>query len=623
MTQHLSTTGPAWKIEDEYASMDCPEFLADVQELESKILKLQETAKTLKPLMQIVLSDTNGTHVQQQDELSSLLHRLAPEISRIRVLLAQLRTYVTCILCIENSNGPAVKAEGALVVAQSNFETTGKPIWMFLDQVGEKFVNRYLASPQTNIERFSLDQSRLLSATLLSEKEEILLSRFKTHGPVLWGDLYNKISGSIRCRVANADGTSQDIGLAQAMGMLRSSSEVVRFSAWQAIQEGWRQHKDACASILNGLAGWRLEETKLRSHTRAQHYLDLPLHLARLSPETLTSMTEAVRRNISIPHRAMRALAQGLRKPCLDPWDLLAAAPSPLGLFSFDKAIDLVREAFAHVDPSLADFVTMMKKNGWIEGRILPGKRQGAFCTRFAKSGSPRVYQSFGGTMGDLRTLAHELGHAFHFWNSRDLPEVLHRSPMTLMESASIFAETALTDYLCSQSDPQVQLAISWQSVESSTMYLLNMPARYEFEKNFYDRRQKGLVSADELCELTDSAWKNWYGDTLSGSERLFWASKLHFSLPWISFYNYPYTFGYLFSLKLYSLFKQNGAAFMPSYAALLRDTGCMTAEQLARTHLSEDIQRAEFWESGISTVENHVGALESQVLKAPVSRAI
>ncbi|RYZ72765.1 MAG: hypothetical protein EOP05_10675 [Proteobacteria bacterium] len=93
-----------------------------------------------------------------------------------------------------------------------------------------------------------------------------------------------------------------------------------------------------------------------------------------------------------------------------------------------------------------------------------------------------------------------------------------------------------------------------------------------------------------------------------------YWMTKLHFSIAGVSFYNYPYTFGYLFSLGVYALRKERGPDFWNSYNALLRDTGTMTAEELAMKHLGVDLTQPDFWKKSLAIVEEHVQALEEAV---------
>nr|WP_228040746.1 hypothetical protein [Nodosilinea sp. LEGE 07088] len=95
----------------------------------------------------------------------------------------------------------------------------------------------------------------------------------------------------------------------------------------------------------------------------------------------------------------------------------------------------------------------------------------------------------------------------------------------------------------------------------------------------------------------------------------MFWASKLHFSIAQLGFYNYPYLFGYLFSLGIYAQKDRYGSAFNDRYTNLLRDTGSMTAEEVVQHHLQQDICQPAFWQASLDIVDRAVSRLESLAL--------
>ena len=104
------------------------------------------------------------------------------------------------------------------------------------------------------------------------------------------------------------------------------------------------------------------------------------------------------------------------------------------------------------------------------------------------------------------------------------------------------------------------------------------------------------LVSVPELNELMETAQREAYNDAIGEAHPLFWASKLHFYLTDVPFYNFPYTFGYLFSAGIYAKALQEGSDFKERYVDLLRDTGRMTVEQLAMKHLGVNVEEMDFW---------------------------
>jgi oligoendopeptidase F len=143
--------------------------------------------------------------------------------------------------------------------------------------------------------------------------------------------------------------------------------------------------------------------------------------------------------------------------------------------------------------------------------------------------------------------------------------------------------------------------------------YLINIPMRYEFEKALYTERAAGELSVSRLSELMSEAQRKLYGDTLldEGTDPLFWASKMHFFITGVSFYNFPYVFGYLLSQALFARFKIEGASFLPHYEAFLAMTGSATCEEVVKHTLGEDLTKPDFWATALRAMEPSLVAYE------------
>jgi oligoendopeptidase F len=180
-------------------------------------------------------------------------------------------------------------------------------------------------------------------------------------------------------------------------------------------------------------------------------------------------------------------------------------------------------------------------------------------------------------------------------------------------ETASSFAELLVVDALQSNAaDQGANFASGWDDCSRAIGFLMNIPARFRFEVDLHERRKDGPLSTAGVTELMKNQLSVAYGPLLTGVDETFWASKLHFYITETSFYNYPYTFGYLFSAGIHATQSELGDAFYPSYVALLRDTGRMTAENLASKHLKVDIRDGAFWRSSLRGVAARVDAFEA-----------
>jgi oligoendopeptidase F len=218
-------------------------------------------------------------------------------------------------------------------------------------------------------------------------------------------------------------------------------------------------------------------------------------------------------------------------------------------------------------------------------------------------------------TMHDMVTLAHEVGHAWHSCVLRPARAWAAAYPMTLAETASNFGEMILLSGLTGDPalTPAMKAYLLDQEMLRASGYLLNIPMRYEFEKSFYSERGNGEVPVSHLRDLMTEAQRKLYGDTLldDGTDPMFWASKMHFFISGVSFYNFPYVFGYLLSQALFARFKEEGASFLPRYEAFLASTGSATCEEVARQSLGADLTSPDFWATGIRSLAPAVAAYE------------
>ncbi|NJN21093.1 MAG: M3 family oligoendopeptidase [Leptolyngbya sp. RL_3_1] len=486
------------------------------------------------------------------------------------------------------------------------------PLDVFLTRASEAFIQVLITDPDLAELRFSIQHSRKLKDQLLTVTEEQLVTGLAVNGLHSWGNLYTELAGTLKCTVED-----NEVGLAKAFNLLSSPSREIRSEAWHGVKAAWEGRAETVAVILNAINGWRLEETKQRGRQRPLHYLDKSCHQSRIDRATLDALMETTYQNRAIGQRALTAMGKVLAITPMEPWDLFAPPPvaNDAPVFTFEAAIDLVANAFRQLTPEMGDFAVMMAEKGWIDAQPTPNRSTGAYCTGFSEPREPRIFMTFEGSMNNVLTLAHELGHAWHNWVMRDLPRYETYYSMTLAETASIFAETLVRDALLAQaSTPEQKRAIAWEDGSAAVTFLLNIPARFTFEQKLVEARQQGFVIADVLKGMMRDSWQHWYEDSLASYDEMFWASKLHFSISQLGFYNYPYLFGYLFSLGIYAQRERYGAAFNDLYTTLLRDTGTHTAEDLVQQHLQQDIRQPAFWQASLAIVDRSVRQLEALV---------
>jgi oligoendopeptidase F len=392
----------------------------------------------------------------------------------------------------------------------------------------------------------------------------------------------------------------------------------LREGAFHAGQKPWNDHGDTLAAALNGIAGTRLS---LYGHRGIRHFLDTPLFDSGMSRASLDAMLSAIHANIELPRRAIRTAARLQGTAALHFFDLEApqiAAPDAKPL-SWDEACETVGSSFSRAYPQLGEYFRTMLANRWIEAEPRTGKRPGAFCTGSLLRHEERIYMTWHGTVHDMVTLAHEAGHAWHSCVLRGTRSFAANYPMTLAETASNFGEMILLDGLLNDSaiSPAMKAYLLDQEMLRAHAYLINIPMRYEFERSFYSARAEGEVPVSRLRELMNAAQRSLYADTLlpDGTDCMFWASKMHFFITGVSFYNFPYVFGYLLSQALFARFKSEGASFLPKYEAFLAATGSASCEEVAMRSLGADLTSPDFWATALHSM---IPTLEAYEKLAP-----
>lgn len=453
--------------------------------------------------------------------------------------------------------------------------------------------------------RFFLEECRLNADLRLPKDQEMLYADLSVDGLHAWGRLYDRLSGELKVEVMEKGELVR-----KSVGQVRmdSAERSVRQNNFFATEKAWTKITDTCADSLNHIAGARL--TRYR-YLGLEDHLDVPLHYNRMQRQTLNTMWDVVsqRKQTLLKFFERKAQLLGLEK--LSWYDQLAPLPQAStgeNKISYDDACDSIIKTFDEFSSELGDFARMSFKDRWIEAEDRSGKRQGGFCTGLPTRKQSRIFMTYTGSPDDMSTLAHELGHAYHSFVLRGQPYFLTDYPMNLAETASTFAEAILGDRrLADAKSTGEKLGILNSMLSDSVAFMMNIHTRFLFENRFHVERKDGEVSADRLTELMLEAQKESYLDAFADWSNVFWISKLHFYITGMPFYNFPYTFGYLLSLGVYSTASEFGDSFPEKYRELLIATGCMTAEDAVKSTLGYDLTQPDFWHKSIDIVDQRV----------------
>jgi oligoendopeptidase F len=588
-----------WDNSEIYQSLSDPQIEKDLKTIEETTNELLSYGEMILEYLQLLEKNEDVPHSYEKFEKFLLLEK------QNVIMIRSLAVYASCFAVVDSKNTDAKALSSKVMKYSTEFGKSTKPMHVLLSRLPEEFVNTLFERENVKEFKFNIQQQRKQKDFLLPVGEEKLLTGFATDGLHAWGKLYTDLAASIKVDVQGTE-----VGLAKAASNLRGKDRNLREASYRAIEGGWETHQESAAAILNAINGWRNENFKVRSNNRDMHYLDASCHTARISRKTLDTLMQTAYDRVEVGREANRLIAKALNEPKMSPWDNQAPCPFSADQkpVPFKEAMTMITDAFHGFDPKMAEFAQMMADKRWIDSLPTENRSPGAFCTKFTNKREPRVFLTYNGNMGDIITLAHELGHAYHNWVLKDVPLGESVYSMTLAETASVFAETLVREHILKNSkDREAKLQILWQELVSASAFLVNIPTRFDFEVSLVEGRKEKFLRSEELCNLMVKAGEKWYGDTLSEMPKYFWASKLHFSISGLSFYNYPYLFGYLFSLGIYNQREARGEGFVALYEEILKDTGKMMAEDLVQKNLSMNIESADFWNGSINQVEKSI----------------
>lgn len=530
--------------------------------------------------------------------------------------LRHLGSYVSCITSADANNEDFAAEEGALSLLDARLSKILVELQRGFKSPADEVFETFTSRPALRDARYRITRIREQSRHTMSTEEEHLASDLGVDGIGAWGRLYDRISGKLTFEMAYPDGRREQVPMAQRRALMEHPDRRVRRAAFEGGNEAWMSIETVPAAALNAIGGTRLT---LYRHRGMDHYLDKALFQAAISRETLDAMFEAVFSEIDVARDILAYKAHLMGGDTLGWYDLSA----PLTVEnqdepSWEEARTMVHRAFASGYPALADYTNEAYEQKWIDWSPRPGKRPGAFCTGSPLTKESRVYMTYNDSMGDVLTLAHELGHAFHGHLMREERTLNRAYPMTLAESASTFGEMLLMRGLLEEPGVSAETRAFLLNLEASdgATYLMDIPVRFEFEKAFHEERADGEVSVSRLKELMVETQRRVLGDVLDpkGGDPYFWASKLHFYITDTTFYNFPYTFGYLLSRGLFAQYEKEGPDFLPRYEQYLRMTGSDTAENVVRQTIGLELAEPGFWSEAIRGLEGVLDQLKASV---------
>ena len=574
-----------WNLDQIYKGFDDPAFGADMETLKAEVANIQALADQL-PAMEPLAGLKKG--IALQERFSELLGKLA--------LYASLR---------QSANTKDSAAGSQMGRIMGLYSGVAAPFAAFKEWASKLPNLMELVEGDSELKDYTFLFQNMAESSryLLPGVGEAVMAKMHLSGGDAWSEMQQYLTSTVP---VSYRGTVTN--LSAIRNMAYDPDPQVRKDAYEAEIACYDRIKDAVAYALNSIKLETISDCQLRGY-------ESPLHRTvkrnDMKMETLNAMLEAMDEYAPKFWQYLKAKAKALGHENGLPWyDLFAPMGKSSTKFTTEDARNYLVEQFSGFDQELADMVARAFDEAWIDFYPRDGKAGGAFCADVECLKQSRILTNFDGMFGDVVTLAHELGHAFHnqcIFSHRPLN---HGYSMPLAETASTFNEcVVMASAISRAANKDEKLALIESQLQDVTQIICDIYSRFRFEKSVFDNREQMFMNADALCEQMLAAQKASYGDGLDHNclHPYMWVCKSHYYGP--TYYNFPYAFGGLFARGLYAQYEKEGAAFVPKYKKLLYTTPVATAEDVAKV-ADIDLTDKNFWRGALQTVADQIDLL-------------
>lgn len=571
-----------WSLDEIYKGFDDEAYEADFAALE----------KELKSFAGAVKASDMGLLAQVEELLSleEAIMRLAGKLGLYIGLRQSVNTDEGAIMAQSNRFSKVYSSGSAAFSAASK-------LYASIPDVDKLASESELVAKYT----YKLKREKENAVHLLSDEVEEIVSELDMTGGGAWGKLQTFLTSTLK--VDYEDGV---VTLPEIRNLAYSPDAEVRRKAYAAELASYEKIADSIAFALNNI---KLQVNTISEKRGYASALDMTLEQSGMKRETLDAMLTAIREYLPVFRRYLRRKGELLGHGNGLPWyDLFAPVGKADKTYSIDEAEEYLVNCFSGFAPGMASLMKEAFENSWIDFYPRKGKEGGAFCADANFIRQSRILTNYDGTFGSVDTLAHELGHAYHNRQLEDVSILNQGAPMQLAETASTFNEVFLGEYAIAHAGAEEKRSLIDSNLREQTQCIVDIYSRFLIESAVFEQSRERFLMADDLKEIMLDAQRQSYGDGLDEStlHPYMWVCKGHYYNSNLSYYNFPYAFGNLFALGLYSLYKEEGAAFVPKYNRMLASTGCHSIEEVAAT-MGIDVTSPDFWRSSLRLIEAEV----------------
>ncbi len=573
---------PLWNLKNIYTGYDDPEYINDKKVFSEAVAGLKKEAENAS---------------SSTEWFTNLINTL----DKAEKIFENLNSYCYARYSTDTGNADNLREINSLETIQLDLL---KCRFTVLNNLTEKDIGNAAGNEHLSEYRLFINEMLVMKKHLLTEKEEELIELLLQPGANSWSRMQEAISSSITVKWSKKTGERKTV--TELRNLAFDPERKTRQKAFKKELKGWKQMELPLAYALNGVKGFNIV---INSRKNWKSQLEKSLFQARMKKKSLKAMISAMEKSLPVFHEYFRLKAKALGLEKLAFYDLFAPLNSDDSkVWEFDEGKKYITDTFHSFSEDFGIFAEKAFSSSWIDARPGKGKIGGAYCTSFPLNKESRILANYNGSFSSVSTIAHELGHAYHFELLKDSLHVHQDYPMTLAETASIFSEILLYSRAVEDNRITDRISILDMFMQEISQVIVDILSRYYFEKSVFKKRESGELTPGEFCSLMEEAQKRTYGKAVSKNtyHKYMWAVKGHYYIPSLSFYNYPYAFGQLFGIALYNSYRLDTGNFPSVYRQILMNTGKKSVEETA-LEAGFNLEDENFWLNSFNFIENLV----------------
>ena len=531
-----------------------------------------------------------------EDNLESIKAAIAT-LEEFSVLSSRLGNYINLTLTANTTDETANKYRTLFGNAYAALNSAYTKVYKFIGSVETDIT----ADENLKDYEFYFAEAKQQYKHLLSDELEDVIAKFSISGGDGWEQLFEAMTSGVE-----GEFKGEKVTLSEIRNMAYDADAAVRKEAYETELKMYDTIKEPIAFALNNIKQQVLTETSLRGF---ESPLAQTLEASRMSRKTLDALLEAIREYLPQFRAYLKHKASLLgHENGLPFYDLFAPIGESSRRFTIEESKEFLLENFKGFSEDLAEMTKEAYENNYIDFLPRKGKVGGAFCSNLPFIKQSRILTNFSGSLSDVVTIAHELGHAYHGLHIENHRVLNQEYSMPVAETASTFNENIVMNTVISEASDAEKVALLESQLQDTTQIIVDIYSRYLFESAVFENREKSFMFSKDLEKLMLDAQKEAYGDGLDpdAMHPYMWACKPHYYSSGLSFYNFPYAFGGLFSKGLYAIYQEQPEGFVEKYQELLRATTVTSAEDTAKV-LGVDVEDSAFWKKALAQVADNI----------------